>query len=100
MKPSKEQIKKLEQALARAHAAQDAPPFPTNWVYSVMREIRRQSSSARTTTEVPRLIWRAATVVVFLSMVVAGSVLAWDAERVHTGFSGLFTEATLDPSLL
>jgi hypothetical protein len=100
MTPSKEQITKLEQALARAHAAQEAPPFPSGWIYSVMRDIRRQSSSARMTAEVPRLIWRAATVVVFLSVVVVGSVLAWDAERVHTGLSGLFTEPTLDSTLL
>ena len=103
MTPShEEKIEKLTQALARAHAAQaqEAPQFSTNWVYAIMREVRRQPSRARRTTEVPQLVWRAATVVVFLSMIVVGSVLAWDAEQIHTGFSGLFTEATMDPTLL
>ena len=101
MTPShEEKIEKLTQALARAHAAQEAPHFSTNWVYAIMREVRRQPSSARRTSEVPQLVWRAATVVVFLSMIVVGSVLAWDAEQIHTGFSGLFTEATMDPTLL
>jgi len=97
---NEEKIEKLKRALARAHQVQDAPPFPTTWVYSVMRDIRRQASSVRTTIEFPRLVWRAATVVVFLSMIVVGSVVAWDAEQIHTGFSGLFTEATMDPTLL
>jgi len=101
MTPSNEKkIEKLERALARAHASQEAPQFSTNWVYSIMREIRPHPSRARRTTEVPLLVWRAATVVVFLSMIVVGSVLAWDAEQIHTGFSGLFTEATMDPTLL
>ena len=101
MTPSNEEkIEKLTRALARAHAAQEAPEFSTNWVYSVMREVRRQTSRARRTTEVPQLVWRAATVVVFLSMIVVGSVLAWDAGQIHTGFSGLFTETTMDPTLL
>ena len=100
MTPSNEEkIEKLKRALARAHASQETPQFSTNWVYSIMREVRGQSSRARR-TEVPRLVWRAATVVVFLSMIVVGSVLAWDAEQIHTGFSGLFTEATMDPTLL
>ena len=100
MKPSREQIEKLEQALARAHAAQDAPALSGSWVYGVMRDVRRQASRARTTMEVPWLMWRAVTVVVLLSMVVVGSVLAWDAQRAGVGFAGLFTETTLDLSLL
>jgi hypothetical protein len=100
MKPSMEQIEKLEQALSLAHAVQDAPELSKSWVYGVMRDVRRQASSARTTMEVPRLMWRAATVVIFLSMVVVGSVLAWDAQRADAGFAGFFTETTLDLSLL
>ena len=100
MKPSKAQIEKLERALARAHQIQDAPPFPTTWIYSVMRDVRRQASSARTTIEFPRLVWRAATVVAFVSMVVVGSVLTWSAERLDTTFPGFYSEAAVDPTLL
>lgn len=100
MKPSEKRIEKLDQALSRAHQMREAPQFSSGWVYSVMRDIRRQASSARLQTEMPRLVWRAATVVVFLSMVVVGSVLAWDAEHTGAGFAGLFTETPLDVPLL
>ena len=100
MKLSKEQIEKLERALTRAHAAEDAPQFSMNWVYAVMRDIRQEASTARTTMEIPRLMWRAATVVVFLSMMVVGSVLAWNADIRKGSFGGLFTETTLGPGLL
>ena len=103
MKPSKnqpkEQIDKLEQALARAHAAQEAPQLSTAWIYAIMRDIR-QLGERRRTIEMPQLMWRAATVVAFLSMLVVGSVLAWDAQQSDGGFAGLFTETTVEASLL
>ena len=99
MKPSKEQMEKLEHALARAHASHEAPTFSPNWAYAVMRDVRL-STHQPATFELPRLMWRAATVVVFVSMVVVGSVLVWEADRKDAGFAGLFTETTLDLSLL
>jgi hypothetical protein len=33
-------------------------------------------------------------------MVVVGSVLTWNAERLDTTFSGFFSEAAMDPTLL
>jgi hypothetical protein len=100
MKLSKEQIEKLERALSLAHAVQDAPELSRSWVYGVMRDVRRQASSARTTMEVPRLVWRAATVVVVVSMLIVGSVLAWNADMRKGSFGGLFTETTLGAGLL
>ena len=100
MNRSKAQIEKLERALAQVHQVQEAPPLPTAWLYSVMRDIRLQASHARTTIEFPRLVWRAATVVAFVSMVLVGSVLTWHAERLDTTFSGFFSEAAMDPTLL
>ncbi|HEY3197733.1 MAG TPA: hypothetical protein VGJ57_06945 [Nitrospirales bacterium] len=100
MNRSKAQIEKLEQALARAHQVQEAPPFPTAWVYSVMRDIRLHAGSTRAAIEIPRLVWRAATVVAFVSMVFVGSVLTWNAERPDTIFTGFFSEANMDPTLL
>jgi hypothetical protein len=100
MNRSKAQIEKLEQALARAHQVQEAPPLPPTWVYSVMRDIRQRASNTRATIELPRIVWRAATVVAFVSMVVVGSVLTWNAERLDTTFSGFFSEAAMDPTLL
>jgi hypothetical protein len=100
MNRSKAQIDKLERGLARAHQVQEAPPLSTAWVYSVMRDIRLQGSHAKATIEFPRLVWRAATVVAFVSMVVVGSVLTWNVERLDTTFSGFFSEAAMDPTLL
>ena len=49
MTPSNEKkIEKLERALARAHALQEAPQFSTNWVYSIMREVRPHPSRTPT----------------------------------------------------
>ena len=101
MKPTPEQIAKLEQALARAHRSQDAPELSTQWLSAVMFDVHRVSRMARSTTsELPWLMWRAATVVVFVSVIVVGSVLAWNANNGDQGFAGLFTETTLDPTLL
>jgi hypothetical protein len=99
MKRSKEQVEKLEHALARAHASQEAPTFSPNWAYAVMRDVRL-SMHQPAPFELPRLMWRAATVVAFVSMMVVGSVLAWEADRSDAGFAGLFTETTVDFSLL
>jgi len=92
-----EQVDRLERALAHAHAAQEPPEFSPAWMSSVMRDIRLQANAANATVEVPHLVWRAATVVVLVTMVMIGSLLAWDTERVQTGF---FTDTTLDATLL
>lgn len=94
-----EQVEKLERALAQAHATQDAPAFPHRWVDSVMRDIRLQSSGARTSTDVPFLVWRAAAVVVALSLVLVGSALTWYPGQADIPFSVL-SEATVDTTLL
>jgi hypothetical protein len=99
MTPSNEHLEKLEQALAQAHTTRQAPDFPSSWVYAVMRDIRLSASSPRT-IEVPQLIWRAATVVAFVSMIVVGSVMAWNADRTGAGFAGLFTETPVDLGVL
>jgi len=100
MRPSEERIDRLERALGRAHQLQEPPELSPNWVYSVMGDVRRQARAARATTEVPWLVWRAATVVVFVSVVVVGSVMAWNVEQLDRPFAGFFSEATVDPILL
>jgi hypothetical protein len=102
-KASKEHIEKLERALAQAYKAQqtqETPPFSTSWVSSVMRDIRRHADSVTITAEMPRLVWRAATVVVFVSLLLVGSALTWNAERADAGFLALFNDAPFDPTLL
>jgi hypothetical protein len=99
MKPTKDQLDRLEQALARAHTQRQVPEFSSAWGYAVMRSVRLSSSRTRA-TEVPQLLWRAATVVAFVSMVVVGSVMAWNADHTGTGFAGLFTETTVDLGVL
>ncbi len=99
MRPSEERIERLERALKRAHNLEDPPELSSNWVYSVMCDVRRQARAARVTTEIPWLVWRAATVVVFLSMVVVGSVMVWNVE-LDGPFASFFNEATVDPILL
>ena len=99
MRPSQERIERLERALARAHELQDPPEFSPNWVYSVMCDVRRRALAPRATAEVPWLVWRAATVVVFVSAVVVGSVMAWNVE-LDRPFVSFFSEATVDPILL
>ena len=76
------------------------PPFPSEWIDSVMGDVRRQPSLERTPIEVPRLVWRAAAVVVFGSALFVGSVLTWNAGRADTEYSALFAEVTVDPTLL
>jgi hypothetical protein len=96
----KERIERLERALARAHQLQDSPELSPNWVYSVMRDVRRQALAARATAELPWLVWRAATVVVFVSVVVVVSVMAWNVEGLDQPFASFFSESTVDPILL
>lgn len=99
MKPSNEQLEKLEQALARAYTSRQVPEFPSGWAYAIMRDIRQSASRTRT-IEIPQLMWRAATVVAFVSMIVVGSVMAWNADRTGAGFAGLFTETPVDLGVL
>jgi hypothetical protein len=100
MTPSKERMERLERALARAHQLQDPPELSPNWVYSVMRDVRRQALAVRATAELPWLVWRAATVVVFVSVVVVVSVMAWNVEELDRPFASFFSETTVDPILL
>jgi hypothetical protein len=97
--PVGDQITKLERALAAAHQRQETPQFSPMWDSSVMRDIRLQADSGRT-AEIPRLVWRAATVVVFVSLLIMGSALTWNAERADAGFLALFNDAPWDPTLL
>jgi len=97
--PGKEHLDKLARALAQAHAAQEVPQFSTGWRTAVMRDIRREAS-ARTAIEVPQLVWRAAVVVVLVSLALVGSLLSWDAGRADADFSALFAEATVSPTIL
>ena len=99
MRPSEERIEKLERALGRAHQLQDPPEFSSNWAYSIMCDVRRHARATRATTEIPRLVWRAATVVVFVSVVLVGSVMAWNVE-LDQPFIGFFSESTVDPIML
>jgi hypothetical protein len=99
-RPVREQITKLERALAAAHQRQETPPFSPTWGSSVMRDIRLQADSGRTPAEIPRLVWRAAAIVAFVSLLLAGSALTWNAERADAGFLALFNDATWDPTVL
>jgi hypothetical protein len=96
----KEQIEQLERALARARAAQEAPRFSNRWLESVMREIRRQPTGLTPFLEVPRLVWRAAAIVVLVSLIFVGSVLAWNAGGTDADFSALLSVATVEPTFL
>ena len=105
-KVSKEQIERLERAMEqayKAHQAQESPQFSTSWVSSVMSDVRRSARKASALTmpaEMPRLVWRAASVVVFVSLLLVGSALTWNAERADAGFLALFNDAPFDPTLL
>jgi hypothetical protein len=99
MRPSDERIERLERALGKVHQLQDPPEFAPNWAYSVMCDVRRQARATRATAELPRLVWRAATVVVFVSVVVVGSVMAWNVE-LDQPIVSFFSETTVDPILL
>jgi hypothetical protein len=100
MRPSEERIERLERALGRARQLQDPPEFSPNWMYSVMRDVRRQARATRATGELPGLVWRAATVVVFVSVVVVGSVMAWNIEELDQPFASFFSETSVDPIML
>jgi hypothetical protein len=99
MRPSEERIDRLQRALGKAHQLQDPPEFSPNWIYSVMRDVRKQPRATHATAELPRLVWRAATVVVFVSVVVVGSVMAWNIEHDQP-FASFFSETTVDPILI
>ena len=99
MRPSEERIDRLQRALGKAHQLQDPPEFSPNWIYSVMRDVRKQARATHATAELPRLVWRAATVVVFVSVVVVGSVMAWYVE-LDQPIASFFSETTVDPILI
>jgi len=95
-----EQINTLEQALVRAHQVkrQEAPHFSSEWAQAVMRDVRRQASREPPSSEVSRVIWRAAAVVAVVSTLLVGSVLAWTAGHGDDDFLVLLTMATADSS--
>lgn len=97
-----ERIDKLERVLRLVWARREAPPPPPHWMESVMADVRRQSRMPRTVMEVPRLIWRAAAVVVVVSTLFVGSVLSWNtgSADADAAFSALFAEAGVDETLL
>jgi hypothetical protein len=95
------QADKLERALARAHALQEAPEFSPAWHESVMREVRRHPVSIRPRAEVPQLVWRAAAIVSLVSTVFIGSVVTWNVGRTDSNQPEILAELTLDdPPLL
>jgi hypothetical protein len=98
-KREQQRHEKVEQALARAHAAQEVPDLSPRWVDSVMRDIRIQSSDARASAEAPILVWRAAAVIVVLSLALVGSALSWNAGQGDMPLSVL-SEAMVDTTLL
>ena len=95
-----EQVDTLMHALRRAHEAQDAPPFSREWADGVMRDVHRQASREASSSEVPRVIWRAAAVIAVVSTLFVGSVLTWTARQGDADFSALLTMATADSILL
>lgn len=99
MKPSKEHLDKLERALTRAHELQEPPCFSPGWLDSIMREIRQQPVGVTPLLEMPLLVWRAAAVVVLVSLIFVGSVLTWNAGRADADFTALFAEAGMDVTL-
>jgi len=82
----------------RAHQVkmQDAPHFSPEWAQDVMRDVRRQASREPPSSEVSRVIWRAAAVVAVVSTLLVGSVLAWTAGHGDDDFFVLLTMATAD----
>jgi hypothetical protein len=96
---SKEQFDKLERALARAHELQEPPRLSRGWVDSIMREVRRRPVGVTPLLEMPLLVWRAAAVVVLVSLIFVGSVLTWNAGRADADFTALFAEAGVDATL-
>ena len=92
------QLDKVERALAAAHASREAPPFSQPWRDTVMRTIRHEAGSEKALLELPNAIWRAAAVVALVSAVFVGSALTWHAGQ--TDFSALFTMATADSTLM
>ena len=99
MKSRDARLDRLEQGLAEAHRAQQPPELSVAWSYAVMREVRQRVTRS-SAVEVPKVMWRAATVVAFVSMIVVGSLMAWNADRTGTGFAGLFTETPVDIGVL
>jgi hypothetical protein len=96
---SKEQLDKIERALARAHEFQEPPRFSRGWLDSIMREVRRQPVGVTPLLEMPILVWRAAAVVVLVSLIFVGSVLTWNAGRADADLTALFAEAGVDATL-
>ena len=94
-----EQINKLVKALARAHELRDTPHLSSQWLDTVMREVRRQPAESTSWSEAPRLIWRAAAVIALVSALLMGSVLTWTAERSDADAAALVADASLDPTL-
>jgi hypothetical protein len=99
MPSNKEQLDKLERAIAQAHQTQEAPNFTHSWLQSVMREVRQQAVRVTPAFEVPFLVWRAAAVVAIISLIFVGSVLTWNAGQADDDFTALFAEATVDMTL-
>ena len=95
----KDQLDKLERALARGHELQEPPRFSRGWLDSIMREIRRQPVGVTPLLEMPLLVWRAAAVVALVSLIFVGSVLTWNAGRADADFTALFAEAGMDATL-
>lgn len=93
------QIDTLERALKLAHEAHEAPRFSREWVDGVMRDIRRQASRERSSSEVPRAIWRAAAVIAVVSTLFVGSVLSWTTRQGDAEVSALLTMETADSIL-
>lgn len=96
---SKEQLDKLERALARAHELREYPRFSRGWLDSIMREIRQQPVGVPPLLEMPLLVWRAAAVIVLVSLIFVGSVLTWNTGRADADFTALFAEAGVDTTL-
>lgn len=75
-----EDIQKLEQALAKAHRAREAPLFGPEWSEHVMRDVRRVAVQRARSSVVPgieRLVWRTATLAAAGALMLTISLIAW-----------------------
>lgn len=88
--PEDETIRKIEQALTKAHQARQAPPLGREWTDGVMREVRRQGIRARpagTPAGLETLIWRTAVFASAFALILTLSILVASLTPSHEGVS-------------
>ncbi len=80
MTPEDETMRKLEQALAKAHRARQTLPLGPEWTQRVMREVRRggiQEGPASARFGLETFIWQSAGLAVALALILTVSLMIW-----------------------